>query len=93
MNSTAVTLKLDFLSEGERINLGETVKLDCDGNGKDDMSITVDSVNTASQSASLTFKELSESQEDETDHNLSLALMMIFVIIVVFAVVIILKKR
>jgi outer membrane protein assembly factor BamB len=92
MNSTAVTLKFDFLIESERINLGETAMLDCDGNGKEDLSITMDSINAASQSASLTFKEISETP-DETDSNLSLVLAMIFIIIVVIGVIIIVKRR
>ena len=95
IDANVVTLKIDSLPLTVEVNVGKTKKLDTDGNGKNDLSITVNNVNASSQTASLTVKALAESQDTGMNVNPILAFVIIIIVIIfiVLGITVNLKRR
>lgn len=84
IEANKVTLEMGYPPKTVEVNVGGTKNLDTDGNGKKDLSITVNSVDTSSQYASLTLKALAEPQ----DEGISLVLIPVLVIIIIVIILI-----
>ncbi len=94
IEANVVTLKIEPLLPMVEVNLGETKELDTDKNGLNDLCITVNSVNSSSQSASLTLKTLAESEDKGLNPMLvSVLVFIIIVIFIAFGIIINLKRR
>ncbi|MEE9150783.1 MAG: PQQ-binding-like beta-propeller repeat protein [Thermoplasmata archaeon] len=95
IDANVVTLKIDSLPLTVEVNVGKTKKLDTDGNGKNDLSITVNNVNSTSQTASLTVKALAESQDTGMNVNPILTFVIIIIVIsfIVLGITVNLKRR
>lgn len=95
INQTSVTLQIESMYQAVNVDVGETIKVDTDGDGKNDMSISVDNVNSSSQTVSLTLKYYSEEQNDTDDMNIIsyLAVIIIVTVIITIGTVIIRKRK
>ncbi len=94
IDENVVTLKIEPLLPRVEVNVGETKELDTDNNGKKDLSIIVNNVDTSSQSASLTFNTLDEPQDKGA--NVMLISLLVFIIIIIFialGIMVNLKRR
>lgn len=94
IDENMVTLKIEPLLQRVEVNVGQTKELDTDNNGKKDLSIIVNNVDTSSQSASLTFNTLDEPQDKGA--NVVLISLLVFIIIIIFialGIMVNLKRR
>ncbi|UCE74656.1 MAG: PQQ-binding-like beta-propeller repeat protein [Methanomassiliicoccales archaeon] len=80
-----VTLKIDSMDVTVEVSIGRTRYVDTDGDGKKDLAITVDKVNSTSQSASILLKAYTE-PEDE-DSNMVFYIMLIALIVVIVVII------
>jgi outer membrane protein assembly factor BamB len=94
IDENLVTLKIEPLLQRVEVNVGETKELDTDNNGKKDLSIIVNNVDTSSQSASLTFNTLAEPQDKGANVMLiSLLVLIIIIIFIALGIMVNLKRR
>ncbi|UCE37920.1 MAG: PQQ-binding-like beta-propeller repeat protein [Thermoplasmata archaeon] len=91
-DANTVTLEIDSYAQPIQIEVGETKKLDIDGNGKNDLAITINSVDTSSQTVSLTLTAEDEPQDDSL-YLLYVLIIIIVVIIIILSIVVIKKRR
>ncbi len=89
----SVILELNTKAQTLNIAVGETKNVDMDGNGKNDLAVTLNSTDTTHQTASLTFKTLDEPEEEGMDPMLSYALVIIFVVILIIACYVVAVKH
>ncbi|UCF07461.1 MAG: hypothetical protein JSW28_07370 [Thermoplasmata archaeon] len=92
VSSDSATLQIHSTSETVTVNVGETKEVDTNDNGQNDLAITVDSVNTTSQSATLTFKPIAEEEEEGMNMMIILAVVVVLIVIVVVIAVAMRKK-
>ncbi len=86
IDSNIVTLKIGSMEESAEVEVGGVRNLDTDGNGVNDLRIGASSVNTSSQSATLTFTTLYESEDSGSD-DIPVWAMSIFIIVIILIVI------
>jgi outer membrane protein assembly factor BamB len=81
LDTNFVTLNIDSIPGTISIDVGETKYLDTDENGKNDLSISIISVNASSQTASVTIKKVNEPRDESWE------LMPLFLLIAVIILI------
>lgn len=90
IEGNTVTLEIDSTQQILEVGVGETRGVDTDGNGKDDLSITINTADSSSQIVTLTLETPKESQ----DGNLNpIYILLCIIIIIIIIITITLKKR
>ncbi len=95
ITQNAVTLKIDSIEDVIEVKIDKAAKVDTDGDGNRDMMISIDSVNTSAQTASLSLDVYREPQNTE-DERVPVAMLMGITVVVIFiivGVVVNLKRR
>jgi len=91
IDENTVTLDINSVKQPLMMYVGETKEMDTDGNGKDDLSVTIYSADSSSQGVILSLKALKESQDDEL--NAFYIILFGIIVIAIITIIITLKKR
>ena len=92
VNQDCLILKIESISEYVEVVKGRSRRIDSDGDGKRDLEILVEQVNTASQNASLSLDVFTESPKKE-DERILIVMLITTLIIIILLIAGLVKNR
>jgi hypothetical protein len=93
LDEHGITLKIDSTPQSVHLDLGETKNVDTDGNGRNDLSISLDGVDPSAQTVSLTFEGLDERDAESAAPPFFVIAIIILVVIIFVGIGMALKAR